>query len=317
MDIIDRLNTFYTIKFTEEYEIINRGDRKYFLLNTYDDKKYLFKTYQRNTYNVTKLKESNNVAHLISKNNEAFCDYVINKDYESITEMSEDEIGTLFAINEGEFIEAENSTKEHLVNLSEIAKGFHKEGATLFNDSFTVQQVDHINGVIKRNVEKIRDEINDNGIHYLLENKFSVKFDRDLLDLNLSHIESLNERLKDVDNTILNMDMNFDNIMFRDKEISNVIFDRVYTGNAYFEIAKNISRLQVQLKQNSSDLKKIFLSEIEKPIYMQDEVMDSLICFNLIEMLYKYIRAEAYREAEERFTTLKNRLIKEKILSFV
>src|SRR5690606_4527131 len=115
MEIIDRLNSFYTIKFTDEYEIINRGDRRYFLLNTFDDKKYLFKTYEKNTYNVTKLKESNNVSHLASKQIEVFCDYVINKDYENITEFDETQIGSLLEIRDGFFVSPDDVTKEHFI----------------------------------------------------------------------------------------------------------------------------------------------------------------------------------------------------------
>ena len=327
MDIIDRLNVFYTIKFTDQFEIVNRGDRKYYLLNTFDDRKYLLKTYQKNTNNLTKLKDSNSISHLVSKEMIIYSDYIISKEYDPIIEIDETTVGTLYSLNDGRFIKQGDISVKYLQLIADESKDLHYIGYELFENSFTIQQIEHINSVIRRTTEKIRSEISENGIHYLLENKFGVKLDTDIVNLNLSHVESINDQLKESKSTILNMDHNFDNITFS-KEVndgkkpklivSNIILDRVYTGHPYFEIGKTISRLLVQQKTlDIKEIKPILLQEISEPKTMQNQIIDAITTFYLLDLLYKYIKYENYRTEEERFEILKSILVKEKVLKYI
>jgi len=329
MDIIDMLNARYSIKFTEEYKIIKRSDRKYFLLNTFDDKKYIFKVYPKNTNNLTKLKDANVVSHLLSKEAFPYSDYVINKEYDSVIEFEEDQIGTLYSFNEGEFLESDRITEDHLTALAELTRDFHKICYDIYASSFTVRQIEHIHTAVHRYIEKIREEVAEPGIHHMLENKFNLKIDMDILDLNLKHIDNINEQLKEKPSTVLNMDLDYNNVTFSENtresgsrkdnlHITNIVFDRVFTGHPYFEIGKTVSRLYVDLKfPTTNKLKNIFLREISKPLSMQNEIMDTIICFNLIDMLYKYIKNDIYREETERFEQLKHKLIKENILVYI
>lgn len=322
MDIIDRLNAVYTIKFTENYEILKRGNRNYFLLNTFDDKKYIFKSYIRNTNNTTKLKNANDVSHLVSKQIFLFSDYIVSKEYDPIVELDDNTIGTLFSYSDGQFLEPEQVTESHIKKLAELSNQFHKVGYELFEQSFSVNQIENISQVLARTIEKMREELDENGIHYMLENKFGLKMDLDMIYLNLSHTEKVIERLISTKPTILNMDANFENITFgkdesKDEVITNVVMDRVLVGNPCFEVAKTISRLSIFLnQQKTSDLKKIFLDSVEDKSLYPSEVLDTLIDFNSINMFYKFVKSETFREQNETFIKLKNKLIKSKFLIF-
>lgn len=323
MNIIDKLNSAYTIKFTDKYDLLNRGDRQYFIVNTFDDKKYLFKSYKRNTNNITKLKDANDVSHLVSKQLFLFADYIFSKEYDPIVELDEGNIGTLFSHSEGEFLMPSNITPEHFQKLASFSYDFHKIGYDLYDQSFTIKQIENVGSILRRNSDKIRSELDEDGTHYMLENKFGVKLDLDMLNLNLSHVENIVERLKLSKPTILNMDANFENITFSKDEsgklvISNVVLDRVLTGHPCFEIGKTISRLMIHLNLNSTqELKKIFTDKAEDKTLLREEVIDTLVDFYLINMFYKFVRNEAYRDQEERFELLKNKLIKRKVLTFV
>lgn len=317
MDIIEKINSLYTIKFKDEFKLLNRGDRKYYQLQTFDDKNYLFKTYPKNTNNTTKLKDSNLAAHQLNKELPEINNYIISKEYDPIVEIDPQTIGTLYTINEGTFISPQDVSIKLLEKLPQYSELFHTKGRELIKDSFSFTQIENIKQVTLRNIEKIRAEVEESGIHYLLDNKFGVKIDNDILDLNLSHVENIFKRLNSEEDTILNMDFHFENITFYENKITNIIFDRIYLGHPYFEITKSISRILTSIKGFSqSDLKKVFTKEFMNNTPLQNEVIDTLILFYEIDMLYKMLINERYRENEERFTTLKNLLIKQKVLSF-
>lgn len=317
MEIIEKINALYTIKFRDEFKLLNRGDRKYYLLQTFDDKNYLFKTYPKNTNNTTKLKDSNLAAHQLSKELPEINNYIISKEYDPIVEIDQQTIGTLYTINQGDFTQPQDISAKLIEKLPEYSEQFHNKGRELIKDSFSFTQIENIKDVTLRTIEKIRAEVDESGIHYLLDNKFGVKIDNDILDLNLSHVENIFKRLNTEEDTILNMDFHFENITFFENKISNIIFDRIYLGHPYFDMSKSISRILVSIKGFSqNDLKKIFSKEFKKDSPLQNEVIDTLIQYYQIDMLYKMLINERYRENEERFTTLKNLLIKQKILSF-
>lgn len=319
MDIIDKLNSLYTVKFTENYDLLNRGDRKYFIFTTFDDKRYLFKQYKKNTSNLTKLKDSNLVSHAFCKRINSISDYIISKEFDPIVEISEEYVGTLYNYNEGIFINTLENNENIFTLLTAFSEEFHRIGSEIISESFSINQIEKVNTIIEKRIDYIKEEIEDKGIHYLLENKFSLKFDTDILELNLSHILNGLKITEEIEPVILNMDFNLDNITFSNnlEGITNVYFDRVYIGHPYFEIAKTISRLSVHQNINfTKEHKKKFLKEIKEPHYLQDNFVDTLIVFNLVDMFFKYLKTEDFRENDERFTVLKNRLIKEKILLF-
>ena len=143
-----------------------------------------------------------------------------------------------------------------------------------------------------------------------------------MIYLNLSHTEKVIERLDGAKPTILNMDANLENITFGKDEsgeevITNVVMDRVLVGHPCFEVAKTISRLSIFLNLNkTTDLKKVFSDSTEDKTQYSSEVLDTLIDFNSINMFYKFIKSETFREQNETFDKLKNKLIKGKFLTF-
>jgi hypothetical protein len=317
MNLVEKLNTLYTVKFVDKLEVIERGDRRFFILETFDEKKFLFKQYLRSSNNATKLKESNNAVHLLTKQDQIFADYVYSKEFDSITNIEDSYLGTLYNYDNGVFLSREQIQRPHLKSLAEVSNKINDFGYSLYENSFTIRQTESIFSVVSRSIEKLRDELEENDIHHFLSNKLGLRIDRDLFELNLAHVEQLNTNLKKLPSTILNMDNHFDNITFKpnSSEVQNVYFDRIYVGNPLYQTAKTISRLSVYLKTGYSDLKKLF-KPISPSTEMDMEYLDSLICFYLIDMLYKFYITEAYKDKEEAFSTLQNKLVKEKVLTY-
>jgi hypothetical protein len=258
----------------------------------------------------------------VSKQIFLFSDYIVSKEYDPIVELDDDTIGTLYSYSEGLFLAPQEVSESHIKQIARLSNDFHKIGYELFEQSFSVNQIENVGAVLRKIIEKMQEEMDENGIHYMLENKFGLKMDLDMIYLNLSHTEKVIARLEGLTPTILNMDANFENITFGKDEsgeevITNVVMDRVLVGHPCFEVAKTISRICIFLNlQKTTDLKKIFCESVEDKNLFQTEVLDTLIDNNSINMFYKFVKNEEFREKNEAFDKLKNRLIKTKYLTF-
>lgn len=264
-------------------------------------------------------------------------DFIFDKEYDSIIEIDEQTVGTLYKFNDGDFLINSEITQQDLQLLSLLSYTIHSESYELVQSSFVLKQLPDIYHNVQSDSAKILEYFTDKGTGLMLEGKYKLSADVDIIELKLSHMQKIRSYLEEQPSAIINTNPQSGfvtkaskkletavedqkKVIIDDLEISNVILEDVCIGHPFYEIAKLICNIYLESKSKTiTDIKKQIYKaypkkEIDKTILdMGEQIIDAMISYFLIVELHESLETKV---ETERFTKLRNYLIKEKVLSY-